>query len=222
MRDFRAAERPFQLLVQVAGRAGRGKRPGRVLIQTYQPNHPAVQFATTHDVKGFAEAELAARRELNYPPFSRLALVRFDAVQETLARDAADRLAQVARQLAEDSVEILGGPAAPSRACVTATGSASARARRNARLRLVLLGDAAPQSIGACAWRSMDPVTCCSGGSTGFDRLRLPCFGSMVCASGLRWRLAWCSRQPSQARSSASGTSAAGSARRPTDYSSAR
>ena len=89
MPDFRAAERTFQLLVQVAGRAGRGQRPGRVLIQTHQPHHSAIALAAKHDTKGFAEAELAARRELHYPPFSRVALVRFDAVDEAIAREAA-------------------------------------------------------------------------------------------------------------------------------------
>jgi primosomal protein N' (replication factor Y) len=113
MPDFRAAERTFQLLVQVAGRAGRGERPGRVLIQTYQPHHPAIELAARHDVKGFAEAELAARRELRYPPFARVALVRFDATEEAVARDAADKLATLARKWSEDTVEILGPAPAP-------------------------------------------------------------------------------------------------------------
>ncbi len=74
--DFRAAERGFQLLVQVAGRAGRRERPGRVLIQTRTPEHPAIQFAARHDVRGFWARELVDRREVGYPPFSRLALIR--------------------------------------------------------------------------------------------------------------------------------------------------
>jgi len=113
MPDFRAAERTFQLLVQVAGRAGRGQRPGRVLIQTHQPHHPAIELAAKHDTKGFAEAELAARRELHYPPFARVALVRFDAIDEAIAREAAQDLAVVARKWAEDTVEILGPAPAP-------------------------------------------------------------------------------------------------------------
>jgi primosomal protein N' (replication factor Y) len=141
MPDFRAAERTFQLIVQVAGRAGRGKRPGRVLIQTHQPNHPAIQLAATHDTKAFAEAELAARRELRYPPFSRMALVRFDAVLESVARDAAERLAKVARQWAEDSVEILGPAPAPlARLRNRYRYRFLARSADRTRLRLVLLG----------------------------------------------------------------------------------
>jgi len=67
--DFRAAERAFTLLTQVAGRAGRGERPGRVLVQTYAPDHFAVVCCAAHDYQGFAAQELAMRRELGYPPF---------------------------------------------------------------------------------------------------------------------------------------------------------
>src|SRR6202044_1379301 len=68
--DFRAAERTFQLLVQVAGRAGRGDAPGRVIVQTWDPEHPAIVFAAKHDVDGFIVRELVDRKELGYPPFS--------------------------------------------------------------------------------------------------------------------------------------------------------
>ena len=74
--DFRAAERTFQLLEQVAGRAGRGERPGRVIVQTYQPDHPAVAAVATHDYDGFARGELAAREETGYPPFARMIVLR--------------------------------------------------------------------------------------------------------------------------------------------------
>jgi primosomal protein N' (replication factor Y) len=79
--DFRAAERAFQLLVQVAGRAGRGDARG---ASSYRPTTraPAVVFAASHDVGGFVERELADRKELGYPPFTRVALVRVDAVDE--------------------------------------------------------------------------------------------------------------------------------------------
>ena len=63
MPDFRAAERAFALLTQVAGRAGRGEKPGRVLVQTYKPETPAVRFAVPHDVRGFAEHELVEREQ---------------------------------------------------------------------------------------------------------------------------------------------------------------
>jgi len=113
--DFRAAERAFQLLVQVAGRAGRGDVPGRVLVQTYDPEHHAITFAAKHDVAGFTERELVDRRELGYPPFSRVALVRVDAVDEAEARGACGQLAEIARVAAEGvtGVDVLGPAPAP-------------------------------------------------------------------------------------------------------------
>ena len=114
--DFRAAERTFQLLVQVAGRAGRAERPGRVMIQTRLPDHPVLQFAMTHDVAGFIEHELQARREAHYPPFARLALVRVDAADDRRARAEADRLASIAsaqQPVQRGLVEVLGPSPAP-------------------------------------------------------------------------------------------------------------
>jgi primosomal protein N' (replication factor Y) len=107
--DFRSGERAFQLMVQVAGRAGRGERAGRVLVQTYDPEHAAVRYAERHDVPGFIEHELRARRELGYPPYTRAALVRTDAVEERVAREACQRLADVARASHRDVV--VTGPA---------------------------------------------------------------------------------------------------------------
>ena len=78
MPDFRAAERTFQLLEQVAGRAGRGDRPGRVIVQTYTPDHPAVAALPPHDYEGFVRGELARRKEASYPPFSRLIALRLE------------------------------------------------------------------------------------------------------------------------------------------------
>ena len=77
--DFRAAERTFQLIEQVAGRAGRGDRPGRVIVQTYTPDHPAIVAVERHDYERFAREELATRRETDYPPFSRMIALRLDA-----------------------------------------------------------------------------------------------------------------------------------------------
>ena len=96
MPDFRASERAFQILVQVAGRAGRSDRPGTVLIQTRDPEHPAIAFASRHDVRAFIERELADRRELMYPPFARLALVRLDGTEEDRTRRLALELFRAA------------------------------------------------------------------------------------------------------------------------------
>jgi primosomal protein N' (replication factor Y) len=71
--DFRSAERTFQLLSQVAGRAGRGPRGGKVLVQTFTPEHPCIALAATHDYGGFVASELAHRQAHLYPPFQRLA-----------------------------------------------------------------------------------------------------------------------------------------------------
>src|SRR5690606_35952995 len=112
--DFRAAERTFHLLVQVAGRAGRAGKPGRVLIQTRQPEHPAIELAARHDVRAFVEQEMLAREELRYPPFSRIALVRLDAVEESRALREAERLAELARRAGTPgALEVLGPSPAP-------------------------------------------------------------------------------------------------------------
>jgi primosomal protein N' (replication factor Y) len=86
MPDFRAAERTFQLLTQVAGRAGRGEIPGHVIVQTVNPEHYAVRFASVHDYGLFYEKELQFRRAMRYPPFSALAnvLVRSEKQEEAL------------------------------------------------------------------------------------------------------------------------------------------
>jgi primosomal protein N' (replication factor Y) (superfamily II helicase) len=80
--DFRAAERTWQLLVQVAGRAGRGERPGEVLVQTCTPDHPAIAAAVLLDEGAFLDRELAERREAGYPPFVRLATLLFSGPDE--------------------------------------------------------------------------------------------------------------------------------------------
>ena len=83
--DFRAAERTFQLLTQVAGRAGRGSSPGRVVLQTYFAEHYAVQFAAHHDFEGFYEKELRFRGWMHYPPFTSVANVIVRSDQQELA-----------------------------------------------------------------------------------------------------------------------------------------
>lgn len=116
MPDFRAAERAFHLLVQVAGRAGRGEQKGRVFFQTRDPQHPALVLAATHDVHGFIERELNSRAELGYPPFARLALVRIDGPDEDATRVVAHELADVAlstQAAKREAVTVLGPAAAP-------------------------------------------------------------------------------------------------------------
>ncbi len=134
--DFRAAERTFQLLVQVAGRAGRGDVPGRVVVQTWDPEHPAVALAAKHDVDGFIARELVDRKELGYPPFTRAALVRVDAVDEGTARSACARLAKVAlaTEPGASGVVLVQGPAPPP----------IARVRTRSRFRTMLRAAARP------------------------------------------------------------------------------
>ena len=74
--DFRAGERTFQLLTQVAGRAGRGDREGEVMIQTFTPMSPSIQFARHHDYHGFLDQEIVFRKQFGYPPFQRMILVQ--------------------------------------------------------------------------------------------------------------------------------------------------
>ncbi len=92
--DFRATERTFQLLTQVAGRAGRGPKGGEVFIQTALPNHYAVECATEHDFVGFAERELEARREPSYPPHSRLVNVVASGLEEAATQELAVHAAE--------------------------------------------------------------------------------------------------------------------------------
>lgn len=94
--DFRAGERTFQLLMQVAGRAGRSPLGGKVILQTFQPDHPAIQHAARHDYEGFYRQELAARQRIGYPPFSRLLRV---TVSHADAQTASDSALLVAQQL---------------------------------------------------------------------------------------------------------------------------
>jgi primosomal protein N' (replication factor Y) len=91
--DFRSAERTFQLLSQVAGRTGRGPLGGRVLIQTFTPEHPCIALAATHDYAGFVAAELAHRRAHNYPPYQRLARVIIRSREQQAGADFAEHLA---------------------------------------------------------------------------------------------------------------------------------
>lgn len=114
--DFRASERTFQLLAQVAGRAGRADTPGKVVLQTYQPDHPAVRLAAKHDYESFFVEEIRDREEVGYPPFARLVSVRVHAGAEADARGATGTLAETARQhpaVREGAVQVLGPAPAP-------------------------------------------------------------------------------------------------------------
>jgi primosomal protein N' (replication factor Y) len=111
--DFRSSERTYQMLEQVAGRAGRGERPGRVVMQTYWPDHPAIQAAASHSAEPFYAAETEARRELAYPPFARLVNVIAWGRDEGAVRDAADMIAGSLAERAPDSWRLLGPSPAP-------------------------------------------------------------------------------------------------------------
>jgi primosomal protein N' (replication factor Y) (superfamily II helicase) len=95
--DFRASERTFQLLAQVAGRTGRGPRGGNVFVQTYSPEHPSIALAAVHDYHNFAAAEMAQRRAHNYPPFQRLARIIARGKDQKATGEYADRLAAAFR-----------------------------------------------------------------------------------------------------------------------------
>jgi primosomal protein N' (replication factor Y) len=114
--DFRASERTFQLLTQVTGRAGRGEHPGRVIVQTYHPGHYSVLCAKQHDYVQFYKQEIALRRELNYPPFSRLVNIRLSSKDEKQVEKCAKAVGKFLRnQVGPKSrnVEILGPAPAP-------------------------------------------------------------------------------------------------------------
>jgi len=112
--DFRAAERTFQLITQVAGRAGRGDLPGRVLIQTYHPAHYALRHATAQDYRGFYEEEIRHRRNHGYPPFVALALLLVRHKDAGRALSTARELRNVLNKANRDhSCRILGPAPAP-------------------------------------------------------------------------------------------------------------
>jgi primosomal protein N' (replication factor Y) len=111
--DYRAAERTFQVLTQVAGRAGRGLLGGRVILQTYEPDHYAIQAAGDHDYDAFAAQELRYRAELGYPPFKRLVRMIYRDVSATRAEQEVNRVAgQISHIILENDRKIdLVGPA---------------------------------------------------------------------------------------------------------------
>jgi primosomal protein N' (replication factor Y) len=134
--DLRAGERTYQLLHQVAGRAGRAARPGRVLLQTYQPNHEVMQALVAHDRDRFLEVESANRREAGMPPFARLAALVVASQDMAIADDVARELGRTAPRAA--GVDVFGPAPAPL---------AVLRGRYRRRLLLRTRRDVAPQRI---------------------------------------------------------------------------
>jgi primosomal protein N' (replication factor Y) len=111
--DFRAAERTYQLLSQVAGRSGRRTRSGQVIIQAYDAGHHAIAAACRHDFAGFAHEELRYRRIMNYPPFTALALVLIRHRDQETAHAGAAALAQRLRACGGDEIQVFGPAPAP-------------------------------------------------------------------------------------------------------------
>jgi len=114
--DFRASERTFHLVTQVAGRTGRGEKGGRVLVQTFTPDHPAILAAVRHDYAAFAASELPIRQMLSYPPFGAMVRLVVRAPQEPTVKEFADFLAKrlaAALQTRQSNARILGPAPAP-------------------------------------------------------------------------------------------------------------
>jgi primosomal protein N' (replication factor Y) len=110
--DYRAGERAFQLLAQVVGRAGRGERGGRAIIQTYHPDHYAIQAASRHDYESFYRQEIDRRWQLAYPPFGQMIRLLYSAADDRRCRSAAQQLASRLRlrirQLGLPNLEVMG------------------------------------------------------------------------------------------------------------------
>lgn len=115
--DFRSGERTFQLITQVAGRAGRGSQPGRVIVQTYNPNHPSIQLSKLHDSSAFLQKEMEIREVLGYPPFFRLVNFRLSSTDEVALTETVkkiDRSTKLAiSRLTPGALEMLGPSQCP-------------------------------------------------------------------------------------------------------------
>ncbi len=137
--DFRASERTFSLLTQVAGRAGRAAPGARVVVQTYSPDHYAVKLAAKHDYEAFAEKELGLRKELRYPPFGRLAYLAITGTDAAAVGEASVRVADALRAGAH-GVEVLGPAPEPL-----------SKARGEYRVRIALKADSETALLDACS-----------------------------------------------------------------------
>jgi primosomal protein N' (replication factor Y) len=112
--DFRSAERTFQLVTHVAGRTGRGPKGGRVLLQTFKPNHYSIRYGSTHDYLAFAREELKHRQELNYPPFSQLLRILVEGRDIEKVKTAITKISdRLTKQITRLPVELLGPAPAP-------------------------------------------------------------------------------------------------------------
>jgi primosomal protein N' (replication factor Y) len=112
--DFRSSERTFQLVTQVAGRTGRGPKGGRVYVQTYNPDHTAIQAAERHDFLRFAETELPVRKQFNYPPYGRMTRLIIRGSSQSQAEQFADAIADLLHEkLTYDTYRLLGPAPAP-------------------------------------------------------------------------------------------------------------
>lgn len=116
--DFRAEEKAFQLLTQVAGRAGRGENMGRVIMQTFKPNHPIIGLAQSHDFEQFMKGELNSRRQFHYPPFTKCALIKIEGTHEAKARHCAHEVSEILNSMVrflelDTHLQILGPSTAP-------------------------------------------------------------------------------------------------------------
>lgn len=148
--DFRAAERTFQLLTQVAGRAGRGERPGVVLVQGYAIEHYAVAAAAQHDYETFLARELLERQELGYPPYTHMALVRCEGPSEAGTLKAAADVAEVLRERAlANEVQILGPAPAPIARIKTLWRAQILLKSPSRKALRQVIGPALPKSVGS-------------------------------------------------------------------------
>ena len=159
--DFRAGERVFQLLTQVAGRAGRGEMEGEVIVQTYTPFSPSIQFARHHDYEGFMEQEMDFRRNFGYPPFGRMAMITLRGAMRERVEFSAQTLARKLRARATEDVQV--GDAVPAplekaktyyRFQVSLRGTSSQKLSRLARATL----DALPMPEDVFVAVDIDPL----------------------------------------------------------------
>ena len=161
--DFRAAERTFQLLTQVAGRAGRGPKGGTVVVQTYHPSHYAIRAAAAYDFDGFVAREVAERKDLGYPPFTSLVRILVSGAKEPRVKETAAKLAAKLKPLLPELlVQMLGPAPAPiyrikGRFRMAMMLKASDMSTARDALRRVVPGFAAPRGVSIAV--DVDPVS---------------------------------------------------------------